>query len=374
MRKDSFKDLRKVVLKVGTTMIADDYGKPIPARFRSLAQDVAELHRKKIRVVLVSSGAIAHGIHFLNLKRRPHAIESLQACASVGQPHLMLHYEKAFRRHGLKVAQILLTRDDLSDRRRFLNAKHTLHELLSYDVIPIINENDTVMVEEIKFGDNDNLAALVTNVFDADLLWILTDSSGLFTADPKKDPQARHIPLVENIDKATFDLASGTNRITSVGGMATKVQAAKTAAEYGVPTIISSGHDRNKVGKLLSGTLTHTFFMPSQKKLEARKHWIVYTLKAAGQLIVDAGAKKALTEDQKSLLPKGIMQVKGDFGVGEAVDIVDLEGQAFARGLVSYAASELQKIIGKKSSEIEGVLGYKYADEVIHRDDLAFLR
>jgi glutamate 5-kinase len=268
------------------------------------------------------------------------------------------------------VAQILLTRDDVSDRRRYLNARNTLLTLLEYGVIPIINENDTVVVEEIKFGDNDNLSALVTNLVNADLLVILSDIDGLYDRDPRLHRNARLIPLVPRVTEEMERRASGTTSAISIGGMVTKLQAARKAALFGVPTVLANGMTDGMLGKVLRREEAGTLFASEVNRLNSRKHWIAFTLEPAGKILVDEGAKRAVLQKGKSLLPSGVLEAEGKFGQGDPVILADAAGLEFAKGLVNYDSAEIRKIKGLKTSEVEARLGRKCSDEIIHRDDL----
>jgi glutamate 5-kinase len=272
------------------------------------------------------------------------------------------------------VAQILLTRDDLSDRRRFLNARNTLWTLIRWGILPIINENDSVVIDEIQFGDNDCLSALVTNLVQADLLVILTDIDGLYDADPKVNPGARRIPRIEDVDDRIFSLVQLTTSDVGTGGMTSKLQAARTAAIYGVPTVITSGRDATALERILAGEEMGTLVLPRENRINSWKHWIAYSKTTSGNIVVDQGARRAVFENGKSLLPSGIRDVQGHFGAGDSVSCVAEDGVEFARGLVNYSSDEVRKIRGRRSSEIAAVLGYKYFDEVIHRDDLVVMR
>ncbi len=374
---------KRVVIKIGSSILVGREGAhPAGARpggalslslISALARSVKWLKGKKVETLLVSSGAIAAGVSHSGQKSRPRTIQGLQASAAIGQPFLMHSYQKAFARQKLKVAQLLLTRGDLEDRARFLNAKNTLNELLRQGVVPIINENDSVAFEEIRVGDNDNLAALVTNVADADLLILLTDQDGFYTSDPREGRGATRIPLVEHIDSETAARAAGSTEELTVGGMKTKIEAVKKAARFGIPTFIANGRDPQILRRIFAGKDVGTLFLPAQDSLTARKHWIAHTLTPVGRITVDPGARRALVEGKKSLLPSGIVASEGCFHQGDPVDILDPEGNLIARGLVAYDGTELSEILGKKSSEIEKILGYKGPDEVIHRNDLVLL-
>ena len=309
----------------------------------------------------------------LGYKTRPQAITQKQATAAVGQTRLMNIYENYFSRYQQMVAQVLLTHDDLSHRRRFLNARNTLLTLLELGIIPIINENDTVVVDEIKVGDNDNLSALITNLIGADLLIILTDIDGLCDSDPRVNPNARCIFLVEDIDVDIAGIVGETKSEMSVGGMISKIQAARKASRFGIPTVVARGTKDGILHQILKGKEIGTLILPKGEALSSRKHWIAFNPKPKGDLIVDEGAKKAIVQKGKSLLSSGVVKIKGPFDRGDLVTCLGPRGKEFARGLVNYSASELEKIKGLRSDQIETTLGYKYSDEVIHRDDLVVL-
>jgi len=364
---------RRIVVKVGSGLITAPGLGPVSAQIARLADDVAALVGGHREVALVSSGAIATGMARLGLTARPRSIPEKQAAAAVGQSALMWHYEQAFNRHGIRVGQVLLTGQDISDRSRYLNARHTLLALLDFGVLPIVNENDTVAVDEIKVGDNDNLAALVAHLIDADLLVLLTDVDGLYTGDPQRDPTARRLETVEAITEDILRLVFDDVGRVSVGGMSTKLEAAQKANTSGIPMVIASGREPGTLARLLAGEPVGTYFRPRDDRLAARKRWIAFAVPPQGRLVVDAGAKKALTERGKSLLPSGLLEVEGEFDAGAVVALAEFDGPEFARGLANYDAGELRKIRGAKTSEIERVLGYKGCDEVIHRDNLVLL-
>jgi glutamate 5-kinase len=324
-------------------------------------------------VVVVSSGAIAAGRSELGLTDKPRTIPHKQAAAAVGQTRLMQAYENSLAPHGLKTAQVLLTSEDLGSRQRFLNARATLDALLGFGIIPIINENDTVVVDEIKFGDNDNLSALVTNVAEAHLLLILTDIEGFYSADPNSHPDATLIPLVRNITREVERAAGGSASTVGTGGMATKIAAAKKAGKNGVATIMVSGKRDGIIVAALAGDDVGTLFLPSDTGLNRRKHWIAYTLKPSGRIVVDDGARTALLKKGKSLLPSGMVRVEGRFERGACVKLCGADGVEFARGLSDYSSGESSRLIGCKSAEIETILGYHYGDVIIHRDNLVLL-
>jgi glutamate 5-kinase len=322
---------------------------------------------------MVSSGAVAAGRKELVIDGKPLTIPQKQAAAAVGQSRLMRAYEEAFALHNHKVAQILLTGDDLADRQRFLNARATLDTLLDCGIIPIINENDTVVVEEIKFGDNDNLSALVTNLTEAHLLVILTDIEGFYDKDPRTNPDAQLIPLVKSITREMELGAGGAGSTVGTGGMATKLAAARKVGRSGVPTIIINGMTPGLLGKAFAGEDVGTLFLAARKVLNRRKHWIAYTLRPRGRIIVDSGAAEVLHQHGRSLLPSGIIKVEGEFQRGTCVRVCGPNGVEFARGITDYSNHEIGKILGHKSREIEKILGYRYRDEIIHRDNLVIL-
>ena len=363
---------KRIVVKVGSGLITAPAVGPDPDRIERLAADVAAIRRDR-EVALVSSGAIATGMARLALVERPRSIPEKQAAAAVGQSALMWQYEIAFKRHGLAVGQVLLTAQDIGDRTRYLNARNTLLALLGFGVVPIVNENDTVAVEEIKVGDNDNLSALVASLVEADLLVLLTDVEGLYTADPARDPAAVKLDIVETLSDDIVRMAWAHEDGVSVGGMATKLQAAQKAAASGVPMVIASGREPGVLARIIAGEPVGTYFVPKADHLGARKRWIAFAAPPQGRLVVDAGAARALTGHGRSLLPSGVTDVTGEFGAGEVVAVVDAGGKEIARGLVNFDTGELRRIRGAKTQEIEARLGYKSFDEVIHRDNLVIL-
>jgi glutamate 5-kinase len=369
MRKTLLSYVKRVVIKVGSGVISDNDGLDA-TMIEAIARSVSELRQRGLEVVIVSSGAVAAGKGDLGIVGRPRTIPLKQAAAAIGQSRLMRTYKESFRARGLTVAQVLLTRDDLANRRRYLNARNTLMTLLEYGVVPVINENDTVVVDEIRFGDNDNLSAMVTNLVEANLLVILSDVDGLYDSDPKNNPHAKLLPVVERITEEIEAMAGGAVTQLGTGGMATKIKAAKRASIYGVGTLIVNGRIPDVIQRVFAGEELGTYFLPARDRLAARKHWIAFTKKPRGKLFLDDGARKALIEGGKSLLPSGIQGVEGGFDRGDAVRLCDMHGEEFAKGVINYALPELLRIMGKKSSEIEAVLGYKYGDEVIHRDNL----
>lgn len=369
MRTILLAHVKRVVIKIGSSVISNADGLDLD-RIASLCADVHELRQRGYEVVLVSSGAVAAGKMDLGITGRPQTIPLKQAAAAIGQSRLMRAYKDAFRSHGLNVGQVLLTRDDLANRRRYLNARNTLMTLLEYGVVPIINENDTVVVDEIRFGDNDNLSAMVTNLVEAHLLAILSDVDGLFDADPRTNPTARLLSEIERITPEIEAMAGSTESQLGTGGMATKLKAAKRATLYGAGTAIINGRNLHNLLNLFNGHELGTYFLPARDPMAARKHWIAFTKKPRGKLFLDDGARKALSDGGKSLLPSGIRQLEGGFERGDAVRLCSLDGVEFAKGVINYSASELARIIGRKTHEIEAILGYKYGDEIVHRDNL----
>lgn len=364
---------RRLVIKVGSSLVtADGQGLDHQALSRWASQ-IATLAEQGKQVVLVSSGAIAEGVARLGWRKRPHAVNRLQAAAAVGQMGLIQAYESVFRTHGLHAAQILLTHEDLADRTRYLNARSTLRTLLELSVVPIINENDTVATDEIRLGDNDTLGALVTNLIEADCLIILTDQTGLFTADPRRDPRATLVANAQAGDTELERMAGGAGSDVGTGGMLTKILAAKRAARSGAHTVICSGHEGQVLLRLAAGEAIGTQLIAQQAPLDARRQWLADHLQLRGSLILDAGAVKALREDGKSLLPVGVQAVTGEFTRGEVVALMNGDGDEVARGLVNYSASEARRIQGKPSSAIEAALGYMDEPELVHRDNLVML-
>ncbi len=361
---------RRIVVKVGSSVLSDGDGVHAP-RISQLATSLSS--QQQAEVVLVTSGAVAAGMGVLNMKQRPRTIPAKQAAAAIGQITLMALYEECFSQHAIRVAQILLTHDDLANRRRYLNAKHTLLTLIESGVVPIVNENDTVAVEEIQFGDNDNLSAQVAVLVEADLLIILSDVAGLYETDPRVDRQAKRIALVEQFD-AQLMQRCGTAGPLGRGGMASKIEAAQKAALSGIPSLLIDGRSSAALRAAFDPQReVGTLFLPVSDRIASRKHWIAYTLKPAGSLRLDAGAAAAIRRDGRSLLPAGVRGVYGNFEEGDCVTCLDESGAEFARGLVNYSAAALRQIQGLHTSQIEQTLGYKVSDAVIHRDDLALL-
>jgi len=359
---------QRIVIKVGSSVLAGRRGLELGVINR-LCDEVSMLREQGRQVVIVSSGAIASGIRKVGLRGMPKTIPQKQAAAAVGQGSLIQAYEEAFSHYDLKVAQILLTSDDLTNRRRYLNARHTLQTLLEWGIIPIVNENDTVVVDEIKFGDNDNLSALIAQLIEADLLVALTDMDGLYDSDPRENRDAKIIPVVHRIDREVESFAGDRPGGLGTGGMLSKLMAARKVTAAGVPMIIGNGRNRYVLKQIFDGEEVGTLFLPAERRLPSKKQWIAHTLKPQGEVILDAGAAKALKLRGKSLLSTGIVAVSGRFEVGAPVRCLSSEGEVIGIGLVNYGAEEIEKIMGVRSNRIEEVLGYKHSDEVIHRDN-----
>lgn len=372
MSRKTLENSHRLVVKVGSALVTNNGSGLDREAIAEWARQIAALRQQGREVLLVSSGAVACGMQRLGWQTRPHAVHNLQAAAAIGQMGLAHTYETAFAAHGLHVAQVLLTHDDLADRKRYLNARSTLTTLLGLGVIPIINENDTVITDEIKFGDNDTLAALVANLAEADCLIILTDQQGLYSADPRRDPEARLIHEGDALDARFETMAGGAGSGIARGGMLTKVRAARRAARSGADTAIASGREAEVLLRLCSGEIIGTFLRTDLAPLTARKQWLADHLQLTGRLLLDDGAVKALRSG-KSLLPIGVTAVIGDFERGEAVACLSAEGQEVARGLINYGASDARRLLRCPSSEIEQRLGYIDDAELIHRDNLIVL-
>ncbi|AEG67991.1 glutamate 5-kinase [Ralstonia solanacearum] len=366
-------DARRLVVKVGSSLVTNDGRGLDQAAIARWAAQIAALRGAGKEVVLVSSGAIAEGMQRLGWAKRPKEIHELQAAAAVGQMGLAQVYESEFARHGIRTAQVLLTHGDLADRERYLNARSTLLTLLSLGVVPIINENDTVVTDEIKFGDNDTLGALVTNLIEGDALIILTDQRGLYTADPRKHPDARFVDEAQAGASELEAMAGGAGSSIGKGGMLTKILAAKRAAKSGAHTVIASGREADVLARLAGGEAIGTQLRAPTGRMAARKQWMIDHLQLRGRVVLDAGAVDKLTAGGKSLLPIGVTEVQGEFARGEVISCVDTAGHEVARGLTNYSSAEARLIARKVSSEIETVLGYVSAAELVHRDNLVLL-
>jgi len=364
---------QRVIVKVGSSLVTNEGRGLDHAAITKWADQIAHLRRMGKQVVLVSSGAVAEGMLRLGFERRPVAIHELQACAAVGQMGLAQIYETSFRAHDLRTAQVLLTHADLADRERYLNARSTLFTLLELGVVPVINENDTVVTDEIKFGDNDTLGALVANLIEADALIILTDQRGLYTSDPRKNTDATFVNEAKAGDPALEAMAGGAGSGIGSGGMLTKILAARRAASSGAHTVIAWGREDQVLVRLAEGEAIGTQLTAQTARLTARKQWMADHLKTAGQVMLDPGAVQKLLEEGKSLLPIGVTDVGGDFGRGDVITCVDATGKPIARGMSNYASAEVKRIMRKPSSEIAAILGYVEEVELIHRDNLVLL-
>ncbi|NLV92062.1 MAG: glutamate 5-kinase [Firmicutes bacterium] len=365
-----FHKANRIVVKVGTSSLTYPTGKLNLHRLDKLAAQIADLWNEGRQVILVSSGAIGAGMSRLGLTRRPVTVPEKQAVAAVGQGQLMHIYEKIFSEYGWVVAQVLLTRSDLAERQRHLNARHALQTLLSLNVIPIINENDTVAVDEIKFGDNDTLAALVAGLVDADLLVLLSDVDGLYDRNPQEDNSAQLIPLVTDVSPELMQAAAGAGTALGTGGMVTKLRAARIAVKSGIPMCIANAATEGVLRALLAGEDIGTLFVPQSRALGQRKQWIAFSKSPAGAVLIDAGACQAVVEQGKSLLPVGVLQVQGQFRSGDLIQLLNEEGVEVARGLSNYSSTEVSLIAGKHSSQLSAILKGAIYEEVVHRDNL----
>ena len=363
----SKKKSKRITVKIGTRVLTDQRNRLDRKIIKSLADQISSLMDKGTEVIVVSSGAIGAGLGILKVDKKHKSLSELQAIASVGQNHLMDIYNEYFNKKGYKAGQILLTQEDFNDRRRFLNIRYTLNTLLKYKAIPVINENDSVSTEEIKCGDNDRLSSLVADLANSDTFIILTDVDGLY------DNEGNLIESVEKITKDIKAFCKGKGCDESTGGMITKLEAVQNAVGSGIESVIARGRRKDVVVDIAEGKKVGTRFLASKKTIKARKRWIAFSKKAKGALIVDEGAEKALTESNKSLLPSGVMKVSGEFNEGDVVDVVSQEKKIVARGLINYSSDEMNRIKGLRTDRIEGVLGYKDYDEVIHRDNLAVI-
>jgi len=385
VRKEILKGLKRVVIKVGSSIITkrekrnNEWANELNANnVRLLARTIRQIVDRNCEVVLVSSGAIMAGRERLDLHRADPSIPAKQACAAIGQSYLMHTYEKKFKKEGIKVAQILLGHDDLRNRKRFLNAKHTLEALLEHKVIPIINENDSVTIDEIKIGDNDTLSATVACLLNAQLLIVLSDVDGLFSRDPSSKMREGDAPMkiIEHVDCITQKiekLAGGSKTKVTVGGMYTKILAAKQTMSFGIPTLIVNGFDKSIAKKIYKGKSVGTLFWAGREKIKKRKHWIAHTLKPSGEITIDSGAEKAILSRGKSLLPAGVIKVEGKFEFGNAVRILGEDGKEIARGLVNYNFRDLDSIMGMRTNAVKKIFEDNFYNEVIHRDDLTLL-
>ena len=360
---------KRIVVKLGSNVITEKNGLNLDV-IDAISSQVSALINKGIEVILVSSGAMAAGMRIMEMERRPDEIPKRQAISAIGQGGVMNAYEKSFAAYGKKIAQILLTGDDLNNRKRYLNARNTLHTLMDWKIVPIVNENDTIMIEEIKLGDNDNLAAMITLLMDADFLFILTDIDGLYNKDPRQFPDARLIPKVTRIKKEIEEFASHIPGTLGTGGMLSKIQAAQKVTSAGIPMIVARGSTENVLLKLFAGQDLGTYFVPKEGKMASRKCWIAHTLVPKGSIVIDEGAVRAVKQNGKSLLPIGVVAVEGNFEEGAAVDFKTSDNEVIGVGLVNYSSSDINLIKGLKTFQIMACLGGKHYDEIIHRNNL----
>ena len=370
IRKDLIGHVKKALIKIGSAVLTGEDGLDLVI-IEHLVGEIAQLKSEGCQIIIVTSGAIASGKHRIGITGQLKSIPQKQAAAAIGQGRLMRVYANAFGKHGIYVAQILLTMSDLTDRKRFLNIRNTLSTLLEWGIILIINENDTVAVEEIKFGDNDHLAAMMANLIETHLVVNLTSTKGLYDCNPSLSKEARLIPLVVEFTEEIEKAATEDTTAVGLGGMKSKVTAARKVTACGIPYIIAPGREEGILKAIFAGEEKGTLFLPAGEHLNSRKYWIAFTVKPLGRLFLDEGAQKAIVEEGKSLLPSGIVGVEGSFSAGDGVSLVDGEGKPLAVGLVNYSAAEIARIKGLKTSEVEQALGYKDYDEVIHRDNMA---
>ena len=366
-------DTRRWVIKIGSSLITNDGRGLDHAAIATWAEQIARLRESGKQIVLVSSGAVAEGMSRMGWTKRPHALHELQAAAAIGQMGLVQAYEHHFQGHGLHAAQVLLTHEDLADRRRYLNARSTLQSLLDLGVIPVVNENDTVATDEIRFGDNDTLGALVANLVVADLLVILTDQQGVYDSDPRKHADAELIHEAAAEDPRLLEMAGPSGTLVGSGGMTTKITAAQRAARSGAATLIASGREPGVLMRVAEGERLGTLLSPGQEPLAARKQWLASHMRAKGRLLLDAGATRVIRESGRSLLPVGVKTVEGQFVRGDVVGLIGEDGREIARGLVNYSSEEARKIVGKPSEMIESLLGYVDEHELVHRDNLVLV-
>lgn len=373
MKKSRMDRIKRVVVKIGSALITNG-GKGLDHQaINQWAEQMAQLRLSGIDIVLVSSGAVAEGITRLGLTKRPTSIHALQASAAVGQMGLVQAYESRFQQHGIHSAQVLLTHEDLANRQRYLNARSTLRTLLDYGVVPVVNENDTVATDEIRFGDNDTLGALAANLIEADLLIILTDQKGLFDSNPDENSNAHLIQKADANDDRLIGFAGTSKGSLGQGGMQTKVIAARKAARSGTDTVIAYGREENVIKRVVKGESIGSYLTASTGQMAARKQWLAGHMRCAGELVLDAGAVRVLHTSGASLLPIGVREVKGIFKRGEVVSCLSPEGKEIARGLVNYSDEEARKIIGHTSKQIPEILGYEDDAELVHRDNLILL-
>lgn len=373
MNREKVKSAKRVVIKLGTRVLTESDNTVAYPVLRSIVKQAAELALGGKEIIIVSSGAIALGLSRMRLERRPGDITLLQAAASLGQSRLMHAYENEFAGCGCETAQLLLTYEDIQNRKRYLNIRNTIFTLWSFGTIPIVNENDAVSFSEIRFGDNDLLAAYLANMIDADLLVLLTDIEGLYEKDPKKSPSSRLLSEVRKVDERLLEAVWGKGSSFSSGGMESKLKAARIAAKGGIGTVIASGRTCN-LGRLFSGEEIGTFFLPSGRKMQGKKRWIAFSPKVAGRIVIDRGGEKAIVKEKKSLLPAGVRAVYGSFRLGSNVSIENEEHREIARGLSNFSSDEIKLIKGMNSKRIPEVLGSDtYFEEIVHRDNMVIL-
>jgi len=365
-------NIKRLVIKIGTSVLLDKEKKISTEMIKNIAAQVREIKDMNIDVVIVSSGAIACGMELLHMKKKPREIEKRQALASLGQVLLMKMYMETFEREKINVGQILLTHEDIKNKNRCLNLMNTINSLLNMDIVPVINENDALSFKEIRFGDNDNLSALIAQISNADLLLLLSDVEGLFEQDPKRYPGAHMISVVKKVDTGIEKIAGGTRSEKSIGGMVSKIEAAKKAGYFGIPTRVVRGDIENVVLKIIEEEDIGTIFLP-ERKMARSKWWTAFAYKVRGKIWVDEGAERAVIYNGKSLLPSGVLKIEGDFSRGECIEMNNINGKVIARGITNYSSSDINKIKGLKSIDIEKKLGYKYAEEVIHRDNMVVM-
>jgi glutamate 5-kinase len=370
VRQEIVSQAQTVVIKVGTNVLTSEDGRLAPARMQALADQLQRIRATGRKVALVSSGAIGAGVGRLGMGKRPTDLPHLQACAAIGQSFLMRAYQECFDRYGLNAAQILLTASDFDNRARYLNARNTILTLFEWGVLPIINENDTVSVAEIKFGDNDHLAAIVTNLLQAPLLILLTSVDGLFSSDPRADPTAKKVATVEHIDSSVLDLAGSGQTTLGTGGMRSKLRAARIATAAGESVIMADGANPRTLDAIFSSEPVGTLFLPHGISLPAWKRWLGFTARPKGKIAVNDGAKAAVQEQGKSLLPVGVMAIHGIFHKGDVVSLCDAAGVEFARGLTNYSANDAKRVLGLRTENVREILGVVPYEEIVHRDNL----
>lgn len=374
LEREMLKNAKRIVVKVGTSTITYSNGKRNFSQIDRLARELSDLQNQGKEMILVTSGAVAVGVDRLGLPKKPNTIPGKQAAAAVGQGVLMHTYEKFFADYGQVVAQVLLTKTESIDRHRYTNSRNTFMELLKQGVIPIVNENDVVALDELKIGDNDNMSALVAGIVDADLVIILSDIDGLYTANPQTNPDAELVPLVTEITPEIEASAGGVGSARGTGGMATKIQAAKAATSSGINLVIASGTEKNAIPRIVNGENIGTLFVSRENRLQFRKRWLAFGARIQGSVAVDAGCAEAIHKAGGcSILPAGVVAVEGCFEPGSTISVKDGDGHELARGLSHYSSEELEKIKGCKSCDIEDIIGHKNYDEIIHRDDLVIL-